>query len=159
METDRPIQPAATIEAGLEALAQGDWEEARSAFSDVVQVDESPEALEGLGIAAWWLEDDGAAIEARRRAYRLYQDRGDRRGAARVVATGLALDYHFRASTPSSTDGSGVPTGCLKESNSAPSSDGSPSSKPTSPSGSTTTPPPHKCSVLGPWLSGDPLET
>jgi hypothetical protein len=65
METDRPIQPAATVEAGLEALAQGDWEGARSAFSDVVQVDGSPEALEGLGMAAWWLEDGGAAIEAR----------------------------------------------------------------------------------------------
>ena len=97
METDRPIQPAATIEAGLEALAQGDWEEARSAFSDVVQVDESPEALEGLGIAAWWLEDDGAAIEARMRAYRLYQDRGDRRGASSGHGAGLGLLLPGRA--------------------------------------------------------------
>ena len=52
METDRPIQPAATIEAGLGALAQGDWEEARSAFSEVVQVYESPEAMDGICIAA-----------------------------------------------------------------------------------------------------------
>jgi LuxR family maltose regulon positive regulatory protein len=47
-------------------------------------------------MAAWWLEDDKAAIDARRRAYHLYRDRDDRRGAARVVATGLALDYYFR---------------------------------------------------------------
>jgi LuxR family maltose regulon positive regulatory protein len=90
------IRPAATIEAAQEALSRADWKEARSAFEAVLQVEESPEASEGLGIAAWWLEDDVVAIEARKRAYRLYSDRGDRRGAARVVATGLAMDYVFR---------------------------------------------------------------
>ena len=96
MDTQDPTQPTATIEAGLEALGQGAWEEARSAFEGALQADESPEALEGLGMAAWWLEDDEAAIDARERAYRLYKRQDDRRGAARVVATGLALDYYFR---------------------------------------------------------------
>ena len=98
MDTHDPPQspPAATIEAAMEALGRGAWEEARSAFERSLRADESPEALEGLATAAWWLEDDGAAIDARRRAYCLYQDRCDRRGAARVVATGLALDYYFR---------------------------------------------------------------
>lgn len=71
MDTHRPPQSAATIEAGLEALAQGAWEEACSAFEGSLQADESPEALEGLGMAAWWPEDDRADIDARRRAYRL----------------------------------------------------------------------------------------
>jgi LuxR family transcriptional regulator, maltose regulon positive regulatory protein len=98
MDTHDPPQsrPAAAVEAGLEALGRGAWEEARSAFERSLRADESPEALEGLGMAAWWLEDDGTVIDARRRAFRLYQDRGDRRGAARVVATGLALDHYFR---------------------------------------------------------------
>ncbi len=39
METSRPVQPAATIEAGLEALAQGAREEARSAFEDALRAD------------------------------------------------------------------------------------------------------------------------
>jgi LuxR family maltose regulon positive regulatory protein len=53
-----------------------------------------PEALEGLGGAAWWLEDVRTTIDARKRAYRLYRDTGDRRGAARV-ATGLSMDHFF----------------------------------------------------------------
>jgi hypothetical protein len=82
----------------MEALGRVAWEEARSAcsaFEGALRADESPEALEGLGLAAWWLEDDGTVIGARRRAYRLYQDRGDRCGAARA-ATGLAMDHFLR---------------------------------------------------------------
>jgi LuxR family maltose regulon positive regulatory protein len=97
METDRPSQPqpATTIEAGLEALAQGAWAEARACFEAILKREETPEALEGLGMAAWWLEDDGTVIDARRRAYRLYQDRGDRPSAARA-GTGLAMDHFLQ---------------------------------------------------------------
>jgi len=68
-----------TMEAGQEALARAAWKEARSAFEGVLLAEESPEAFEGLGIAAWWLEDDVVAIDARKSAYRLYSERGDRR--------------------------------------------------------------------------------
>jgi hypothetical protein len=67
------IQPVATIEAGQEALSRADSKEARSVFEGVLQAEESPEAFEGLGIAAWWLEDDVIAIDVRKRAYRLYR--------------------------------------------------------------------------------------
>ncbi len=53
---------------------------------------ETPEALEGLGLAAWWLDDAGVVFEARQRAYQLYSERDDRLGAARI-ATALAWDY------------------------------------------------------------------
>jgi DNA-binding NarL/FixJ family response regulator len=57
---------------------------------------ESPEALEGLGLAAWWLDDADVVFDARERAYRLYSERGDRRSAARV-AVWLAWDaWAFR---------------------------------------------------------------
>jgi len=65
---------------------------ARRCFEAGLSEEETPEGLEGLGMAAWWLEDDETTITARRRAYRLYRDTGDRRGAARV-ATGLAMDH------------------------------------------------------------------
>ena len=52
----------------------------------------TPEALEGLGMAAWWLDDAEVVFEARERAFQLYRQRGDRRGAARI-AMALAADH------------------------------------------------------------------
>src|SRR5262245_21999567 len=78
--------------AGDEALARGAWEEARDAFERALQAHESPEALEGLGVAAWWLDLADAVFDARERAYRLFLERDDRSGAARV-AVWLAWDY------------------------------------------------------------------
>lgn len=78
--------------AGHDALRRGDWDEARAAFAAALREEETPEALEGLGTAAFWLEDATAAINARERAYRLYRVRGDRIAAARV-AVWLADDY------------------------------------------------------------------
>jgi tetratricopeptide (TPR) repeat protein len=78
------------------ALAQGRWEEARASFEHARAIAETPEALEGLGTAAWWLDDGASLFEVRERAFQLYRRRGDRRGAGRV-ATRLASDYlHFR---------------------------------------------------------------
>jgi hypothetical protein len=56
--------PAATIEAGMEALGRGAWKEARSAFEDAARADESPEILFGLGIALWWLVRSGGLCAA-----------------------------------------------------------------------------------------------
>src|SRR5262249_53903449 len=52
-----------------DALEQGDWERARKLFA---AAGESAEALEGLGLAAWWLDEE-SALDARERAYRLYR--------------------------------------------------------------------------------------
>jgi LuxR family transcriptional regulator, maltose regulon positive regulatory protein len=77
---------------GDDALARGAWEEARKAFNAALEVRELPEALEGLGIAAWWLDLADLVFDSRERAYRLYLLRGERAGAARV-AVWLAWDY------------------------------------------------------------------
>ena len=82
------VEPLAV---GREALLRGEWDKARTAFQDSVQQEETAEGLEGLGLAGWWLDDPGS-IDARERAYRLYRDRGDRRGAARM-ALWLNWDY------------------------------------------------------------------
>src|SRR5438132_10083300 len=81
---------------GDEALARGAWTDAREAFDAALRVQETPEALEGLGIAAWWLDLADVVFDSRERAYRLFLDRGDRAAAARV-AVWLAWDcWAFR---------------------------------------------------------------
>jgi len=79
-----------------DALARGAWEEARRAFAAALEIREFPEALEGLGTAAWWLDLADLVFDSRERAYRLYLARGDRPAAARV-AVWLAWDsWAFR---------------------------------------------------------------
>src|SRR5262245_59463937 len=81
---------------GEAALRRGAWAEARAAFEASLAERETPEALEGLGVAAWWLDLADVLFDARERAYRLYLERDDRSGAARI-AVNLAWDcWAFR---------------------------------------------------------------
>ena len=84
-------RPAGCL-AGDDALARGAWAEAREAFEEALGVRAFPEALEGLGNAAWWLDLADLVFNSREHAYRLYLARGDRADAARV-AVWLAWDY------------------------------------------------------------------
>jgi ATP/maltotriose-dependent transcriptional regulator MalT len=83
---------SAALEDGRAALARRDWTAARQAFDRALTLGESPEALEGVGMAAWWAEDYPGAIRAREQAYRILRAAGDRAGAARM-AVWLASDY------------------------------------------------------------------
>jgi LuxR family maltose regulon positive regulatory protein len=80
---------------GWQALSTGAWEEAYAAFTEAVALEQFPEALEGLAMAAWWLNHVAETFQVRETAYRLYNERGDRRGAART-ALWLALDHWSR---------------------------------------------------------------
>jgi LuxR family maltose regulon positive regulatory protein len=92
----RQAESERSMAIGHEALSRGAWEEARAAFERALAIEEVPEALEGLGMSAWWLDDAATVFGARERAYQLYRKRGDARGAGRVAMT-LADDYfHFR---------------------------------------------------------------
>ncbi|MCL4871712.1 MAG: helix-turn-helix transcriptional regulator [Anaerolineae bacterium] len=79
---------------GREALARGDWQEARTCFTAALKEQETAAAFDGLGMAAWWLNDAAATFDARHRAYQLYNITGDVRSAARIAAF-LALDYFY----------------------------------------------------------------
>jgi DNA-binding NarL/FixJ family response regulator len=68
------------------------WDDARRAFEAALAAGETPQALEGLASTLPWLEDVAGAIAARQRAFRLYQDHGDARCAARV-ATRLGVEF------------------------------------------------------------------
>src|SRR5262245_51280388 len=84
---------------GEQALAKGAWTDARAAFQSALAGGESPEAHEGLGLAAWWLDEADLVFESRERAYKLYLDRDDARAAARI-AVWLAWDcWAFRGET------------------------------------------------------------
>jgi LuxR family transcriptional regulator, maltose regulon positive regulatory protein len=79
--------------SGSAALARGDWQEARDHFRTVLIEKETAEALEGLGMASWWLNDASTTFQSRERAFVLYRQIGDNQGAARM-AVYLAYDYY-----------------------------------------------------------------
>jgi LuxR family maltose regulon positive regulatory protein len=84
---------------GAQLLAAGAWSDARRVFESALARRESAESLEGLGLAAWWLDDADAVFASRERAYKLYLDADDARSAARI-AVWLAWDcWAFRGET------------------------------------------------------------
>jgi hypothetical protein len=62
-------QAEENLARGYEALATGDWRGAREAFASALTAVESPEALDGLGRAHWWLREERDAVVNRERAY------------------------------------------------------------------------------------------
>lgn len=82
-----------------DALARADWQRARRGFEAALKGGESPEGLEGLAMAAWWLDDPETVFSARERAFQVYRQRGNSRGAGRI-ALALAEDHAwFRGET------------------------------------------------------------
>ena len=79
------------LTAGRAALDAGAWQEAQRAFERLLAVDDTPEGLEGLGLAAWWLNLAEVVFDSRERAFRAYRQRGDQKSAARM-AVWLAWD-------------------------------------------------------------------
>jgi LuxR family transcriptional regulator, maltose regulon positive regulatory protein len=76
---------SADLVTGRAALDAGDWPRAQEAFTRALKHEDTPEALEGLGLAAWWLDRADVVFDARERAYRGYRNRGDQVSAARVA--------------------------------------------------------------------------
>jgi LuxR family transcriptional regulator, maltose regulon positive regulatory protein len=91
--------PLNHTQRGRDALARADWQEAKRRFQTALDEGESPEALEGLAMAEWWLGDLPAAFLARERAFQVFRRQGDRRGAARV-AMALAQDHAYCRGAP-----------------------------------------------------------
>ena len=86
-----PSQRVDDLAAGRAALDAGAWQEAQRAFERLLAVEETPEGLEGLGLAAWWLNLAEVVFDSRERAFRAYRQRGDQKSAARI-AVWLAWD-------------------------------------------------------------------
>ena len=80
------------IERGDEALAGGDWEDARAAFEAAVVGAPTAHAHEGLARALWWLHDTDGAIGQMERAYAAFRETPDPRRAA-SCALWLAREF------------------------------------------------------------------
>lgn len=74
------------LNSGCRALEAWAWTDAKVAFEAALAENESAEALEGLGVAAFWLDDATTAITARERSCALFRECGDAEGAARLAA-------------------------------------------------------------------------
>ena len=77
------MTPTDSFAAGTQAMERGAWEDARAHLQAGLARRETPQALEQLGLTAWWLDDAALTFDARERAYRLYRDQSDPLGAAR----------------------------------------------------------------------------
>jgi LuxR family maltose regulon positive regulatory protein len=80
------------LRRGDEALRRADWEAASALFSEALEQRETPEANEGLGNAAFFLNEAERSIEVRERAFAAYREDGRAVDAARI-AIALAWDY------------------------------------------------------------------
>ncbi len=89
---------------GLVALREGRWEQARAAFEAALAVRESPEVLDGLGEALWWLGEPQAAIEFRERAFAGFRRADDR---IRAATTSLAVCVSYWVNFGNDAAGSG----------------------------------------------------
>lgn len=84
---ERPID----CQAGDQALATGAWTEARQAYESALAVRESAEALEGLGVAAWWLDLADVVFDARERVPAVSRTRRPARCRSRGGVAGVGL--------------------------------------------------------------------
>jgi tetratricopeptide (TPR) repeat protein len=103
MDRDGTPQSTALLRDGQEALARGAWEEARSAFEEVLGrrdparlssgladgSAETAEVLLGLGSALWWLGDTREAVRWWEQAYAKF------RPIDPIQATNVALQLGF----------------------------------------------------------------
>lgn len=98
METDQ-------VTGAWAALAAGEWAAARVGLLGVIESDgPSPDVLDGLGRALWWLKDVRGAIEARSRAFAGYRDE-DRATQAARVAVWVSRELRTLLGNPAAADG------------------------------------------------------
>ena len=93
---DSASSPAAPdlVAAGGLAMSQGAWERACGSFEAALAHEVSPEALDGLARALWWLDRPAEAIDARLRAYALFRRAGQ---VPRAVRIALWLVHEYSA--------------------------------------------------------------
>lgn len=90
--------------AGRAALATGRWEEALTSFQASLTEDETPEALDGIGEAFWWLCDARSSIRYRERAYLKFRQAGDIIRAS-ATAVNMSITHLFNLGNEAASRG------------------------------------------------------
>ena len=80
------------FEIGCKALSIGEWEKAKECLEEALKIDASPDVLEELAWACWWVNDASAVFEYRTKAHNLFLEKDDKLGAARN-ACWIGIDY------------------------------------------------------------------
>lgn len=92
------------LETGRAALEAGRWEDALTAFQASLTEEETPEALDGIAAAFWWLCDARSSIRYRERAYQGFRQAGDTARAA-ATAVSLSITYLFNLGNEAASRG------------------------------------------------------
>jgi DNA-binding NarL/FixJ family response regulator/tetratricopeptide (TPR) repeat protein len=93
-EYSRTEAAESQVARGREAMADGRWTDAVGTFESALLLGEDPDATFGLGVARWWLGDNGSALRAWERAFVLYR-RAHQPPAAVMAAFYLCLAYQM----------------------------------------------------------------
>jgi DNA-binding CsgD family transcriptional regulator len=86
------------LQDGREALIAGEWDRATSIFSELVEMDPSGAAFEGLSTAVYWAGDEEASLDAGAQAFAAYEREGDVPAAANAAVM-LAAQYRIGGNT------------------------------------------------------------
>jgi hypothetical protein len=89
---------------GQAALAAGRWAQARAAFQAALAERETPEALDGMGVALWWLGETRASVDCSERAYAGFRRAGDPVRAA-TTAMNLCITWSSNYGNPAAAGG------------------------------------------------------
>ena len=73
------------LDDGWRALDDAQWDTARAAFTASLDEEETPDALEGLGLAVWFLGDVKAGVALREQAFEGYAQARRCDDAARIA--------------------------------------------------------------------------
>ena len=92
------------MRSASESLALGRWEQARQQLTGLLVEHESPEALDGMGTALWWLGDIQESLNFRKRAYAGYRA-GQRNAEATTVALDISVCYLSNLDNPTVAQG------------------------------------------------------
>lgn len=92
------------LEVGRAALRSGRWKEAVGAFETSLSNQETPEALQGLGEALWWLGRSSESVRCRERAYVGFRQVGNPVQASRM-AVDVSVSYLINLANPAAAQG------------------------------------------------------
>lgn len=93
-----------TLRTATELLTLGRWEQARQQLTAILAEQESPEALEGLGTALWWLGEIRESLGYRMRAYAGYRAM-QHNAEATIVGLDIAVCYLSNLDDPAVAQG------------------------------------------------------